>query len=158
MVGLTEFDKDLKPAPVIAKSWELSDGGKKIVFKLRDDVQWSDGKKVRAQDFEYSWKRLLDPKTASQYAYILFDIANAAEYAEGKLKDPAQVGVKRGGRSNSGRHVAPSGRPIFSPSRPSKSPIRSARISSKTIDNRWTEPGKIVTNGPFLLASWKHAE
>ena len=94
MVGLTEFDKDLKPAPVIAKSWELSDGGKKIVFKLRDDVQWSDGKKVRAQDFEYSWKRLLDPKTASQYAYILFDIVNAAEYAQGKLKDPAQVGVK----------------------------------------------------------------
>ena len=63
-------------------------------FSLRDDVQWTDGKKVRAQDFEYSWKRLLNPKTASQYAYILFDIANAQEYAEGKLKDPAAVGVK----------------------------------------------------------------
>ena len=62
MVGLTEFDKDLKPAPVIAKSWEFQEGGKKIVFHLRDDVQWSDGKTVRAQDFEYSWKRLLDPK------------------------------------------------------------------------------------------------
>ena len=66
MVGLTEFDKNLKPAPVIAKSWDVLDGGKKIVFHLRDDVLWSDGKKVRAQDFEYSWKRLLNPNTASQ--------------------------------------------------------------------------------------------
>ena len=89
MVGLTEFDKDLKPAPVIAKSWEILDGGKKFVFHLRDDVQWTDGKKVRAQDFAYSWIRLLDPKTASQYAYILFDIVNAQEFAVGKLKDAA---------------------------------------------------------------------
>ncbi|MBI2532354.1 MAG: hypothetical protein HYW03_09105 [Deltaproteobacteria bacterium] len=71
MVGLTEFNKELKPAPVVAKSWEVLDGGKKLVFHLRDDVAWSDGKKVRAQDFEYSWKRLLSPKTASEYAYIL---------------------------------------------------------------------------------------
>src|SRR6185295_10666187 len=94
MVGLTEFDKDLQPAPVIAKSWDFHDGGKRIVFHLRDDVQWSDGKKVRAQDFEYSWKRLLSPKTASQYAYILFDVANAQEFNEGKLKDAASVGVQ----------------------------------------------------------------
>jgi oligopeptide transport system substrate-binding protein len=65
MVGLTEFDKQLKPAPVIAKSWDILEGGRKLVFHLRDDVTWSDGKKVRAQDFEYSWKRLLDPQTAS---------------------------------------------------------------------------------------------
>ena len=48
MVGLTEFDKQLKPAPVIAKSWEFLEGGRKLVFHLRDDVTWSDGKKVRA--------------------------------------------------------------------------------------------------------------
>src|SRR4026209_1133490 len=94
MVGLTEFDRELKPSPVIATSWDVSEGGKKIVFKLRDDVQWSDGKKVRAQDFEYSWKRLLNPKTASQYAYILFDVANAQEYNEGKVKNASSVGVQ----------------------------------------------------------------
>ena len=76
---------------MIAKSWELLEGGKKMVFHLRDDVQWTDGKKVRAQDFEYSWKRLLNPKTASQYAYILFDIVNAQEYAEGKIKDALET-------------------------------------------------------------------
>ncbi|HEY7217784.1 MAG TPA: ABC transporter substrate-binding protein, partial [Candidatus Binatia bacterium] len=94
MVGLTEFDKDLKPAPVIAKSWEILDGGKKIIFHLRDDVQWTDGKRVRAQDFEYSWKRLLNPKTGAQYAYILFDIIHAQDYNEGKIKDPTSVGVQ----------------------------------------------------------------
>ena len=154
MVGLTEFDKELKPAPVIAKSWELSDGGKKIVFKLRDDVQWSDGKPVRAQDFEYSWKRLLDPKTASQYAYILFDIANAAEYAQGKLKDPAQVGVKAADDHTlvvTLKHPAAYFLAIttFEVTYPQRQDI------IEKYDNRWTQPGNIVTNGPFLLASWK---
>ena len=47
MVGLTEFNKELKPAPVVAKSWDVLDGGKKLVFHLRDDVAWSeDGKHV----------------------------------------------------------------------------------------------------------------
>ncbi len=88
----------------------LSDGGKKIVFHLRDDVQWSDGKKVRAQDFEYSWKRLLNPKTASQYAYILFDIVNAARIRRGKTQGPVGSRRQGAGRSNPGRHSAPPGR------------------------------------------------
>ena len=113
MVGLTEFDKELKPAPVIAKSWDVLEDGKKIIFHLRDDVQWTDGKKVRAQDFEYSWKRLLNPKTASQYAYILFDIVNAQEYAEGKIKDSIDGRRQSAGRSNPHRYFASSCR-LFS--------------------------------------------
>lgn len=154
MVGLTEFDKDLKPAPVIAKSWEFSDGGKKIVFKLRDDVPWSDGKKVRAQDFEYSWKRLLDPKTASQYAYILFDIVNAAAFAQGKLKDASQVGVKALDDQTlavSLNHPASYFLAIttFEVTYPQRQDV------IEKHDSQWTKPGNIVTNGPFILASWK---
>lgn len=154
MVGLTEFDKKLQPAPVIAQSWELLDGGKKIVFKLRDDVQWTDGKKVRAQDFEYSWKRLLDPKTASQYAYILFDIVNAAAYAQGKLKDPSQVGVRAEDDRTlvvSLNHPAAYFLAIttFEVTYPQRRDI------IEKHGNRWTQPGNIVTNGPFTLASWK---
>ena len=155
MVGLTEFDKELKPAPVIAKSWEFQDGGKKIIFQLRDDVQWTDGKKVRAQDFEYSWKRLLNPKTASQYAYILFDIVNAQEYAEGKIKDPAAVGVKAENDQTlvvTLRHPASYFLAIttFEVTYPQRQDV------IEKHDTRWTEPGNIVTNGPFRLASWKH--
>ena len=155
MVGLTEFDKALKPAPVIAKSWDVLDGGKKIVFHLRDDVQWTDGKKVRAQDFEYSWKRLLRPKTASQYAYILFDIVNAQEYAEGKIKDPSTVGVQAQDEQTlvvTLRHPAAYFLAIttFEVTYPQRQDVIEKFV------NRWTEPGNIVTNGPFLLSSWKH--
>jgi oligopeptide transport system substrate-binding protein len=155
MVGLTEFDKNLKPAPVIASSWDVLDGGKRIVFHLRNDVLWSDGRKLRAQDFEYSWKRLLNPKTASQYAYILFDIANAQEYAEGKLKDPAAVGVRAQDDQTlmvTLRHPASYFLAIttFEVTYPQREDI------VEKFSNRWTEPGNIVTNGPFLLSSWKH--
>ncbi|MGE5220692.1 MAG: peptide ABC transporter substrate-binding protein [Chloroflexota bacterium] len=155
MVGLTEFDRDLKPAPVIAKSWELLDGGKKIVFHLRDDVKWTDGKIVRAQDFEYSWKRLLNPKTASQYAYILFDIVNAQEYAEGKIKDASSVGVAAQDDQTlvvTLRHPASYFLAIttFEVTFPQRQDV------IEKFANRWTEPENIVTDGPFRLVSWKH--
>jgi oligopeptide transport system substrate-binding protein len=155
MVGLTEFDKDLKPAPVIAKSWDLLDRGATIVFHLRDDVQWSDGQKVRAQDFEYSWKRLLNPKTASEYAYTLFDIVNAQEYAEGKLTDPSAVGVRAQDDTTLVvrlRHPASYFLAIttFEVTFPQRQDI------IEKFESRWTDPANIVTNGPFLLSSWKH--
>ena len=155
MVGLTEFDKALKPAPMIAKSWDVLDGGKKIVFHLRDDVQWTDGKKVRAQDFEYSWKRLLDPKTASQYAYTLFDLVNAQEYNEGKIKDASSVGVRAEDDQTLAvtlRHPAA----YFIAITTFEVTFPERRDVVGKFAERWTEPGNIVTNGPFRLASWKH--
>jgi len=155
MVGLTEFNKELKPAPVIAKSWDLLDGGKKLVFHLRDDVKWSDGKSVRAQDFEYSWKRLLDPKTAAEYAYILFDIVNAQEYNEGKITDAAAVGVQALDDATLAvqlRHPASYFLALttFEVTFPQRQDI------VEKFASRWTEPENIVTNGPFLLSEWKH--
>jgi oligopeptide transport system substrate-binding protein len=157
MVGLTEFDKDLKPAPVVAKSWDILEGGNKIVFHLRDDVQWSDGKKVRAQDFEYSWKRLLNPKTASEYAYILFDIANAQEYHEGKIAESSAVGVQAPDEATlvvQLRHPASYFLAIttFEVTFPQRQDI------IEKFESRWTDPQNIVTNGPFLLSSWKHED
>jgi len=157
MVGLTEFDKNLKPAPVVARSWDILDGGKKFVFHLRDDVTWSDGKKVSAKDFEYSWKRLLDPKTASEYAYILFDIVNAQEFSEGKIQDPGQVGVKAKDDWTLEvqlKHPASYFLSIttFEVTYPERQDI------VEKFGSKWTEPGNIVTNGPFLLSSWKHED
>ena len=157
MVGLTEFDKQLKPAPVIAKSWDMLDGGKKIIFHLRDDVQWSDGQKVRAQDFEYSWKRLLNPKTASEYAYILFDIVNAQEYHEGKVAEPREVGVQAQDDVTLAvqlRHPASYFLAIttFEVTFPQRQDI------VEKFESRWTDPSNIITNGPFLLSAWKHED
>ncbi|MCZ6623742.1 MAG: peptide ABC transporter substrate-binding protein [Deltaproteobacteria bacterium] len=155
MVGLTEFDKELKPAPVIAKSWDILEGGKKIVFHLRDDVTWTDGKKVRARDFEYSWKRLLNPKTAAEYAYILFDILNAEEYNRGKISDESLVGVKaRDDWTLEVRLKHPTSYFIAITTFEVTYPQR--RDIVEKFGTKWTEPDNIITNGPFLLSSWKH--
>ena len=94
MEGLTQYNDKLEPVPAIAKRWEFSGDKKMITFYLRDDVFWSDGKPVTAMDFEYSWKRLLTPATAAEYAYFLFDVENAYEYYSWKIEDADSVGVK----------------------------------------------------------------
>ncbi|MFD3158200.1 peptide ABC transporter substrate-binding protein [Haloimpatiens sp. FM7330] len=94
--GLTRLEQDengkdvVKPAG--AKSWEHNDKGTVWKFHLRD-YEWSDGKKVTAKDFEYSMKRILDPKTASSIAYLLSPIKNADEYNSNKVSRDS-VGVK----------------------------------------------------------------
>ena len=75
--GLTELHPaTLEPMPDIAQGWELSEDGTTYTFHLRDSV-WSDGTPVTAHDFEWSWKRVLDPQTASKYATIMYPIRNA---------------------------------------------------------------------------------
>ena len=70
MDGLTKFSHEHKPEPTLAESWEISEDGKTFVFKIREGVVWSDGVPLRAQDFVYSWNRILDPATAGDYAYL----------------------------------------------------------------------------------------
>lgn len=73
--GLTRYDaKTHAPAPGVAESWEISPDGKTYVFHLRADARWTDGRPVTARDFAYSWRRVVDPKIGSEYAYILFPI------------------------------------------------------------------------------------
>lgn len=155
MEGLTQYNERLEPIPAIAKRWEFSENGRVITFYLRDDVKWTDGQPVTAQQFEYSWKRLLNPNTAAQYAYFLFDIENAAEYNAGKIKDAGQVGVKA---------LSPTvlqvrlKRPVsYFPSLTTfivTFPQRRDVIEQH--GDHWTDPEHIVTNGPFTLDQWHH--
>lgn len=75
--GLTRLEVDEKGKDVVkpagAEKWDVSEDGLKWTFYLRD-YEWSDGKKVTAKDYEYGIKRNLDPKTASEYAYLLAPI------------------------------------------------------------------------------------
>ena len=80
--GVVRLDaKTMLPAPGVAESWDISGDGKTYVFRLRENARWSDGRPVTASDFVYSWKRLLDPKTASEYAYIAFPIRFAEAFS-----------------------------------------------------------------------------
>lgn len=75
--GLVELHPaTLDPMPDIAERWEISEDGKTYTFHLRQS-EWSDGTPVTAHDFEWSWKRVLDPATASKYATIMYPIRDA---------------------------------------------------------------------------------
>jgi len=87
MEGLAGYDAKLRPIPALAEKWTVSKDGKIYTYTLRSNVQWSDGAPLTAQHFFDSWERVLNPKTASEYAYFLFDIEGAKEYNEGKLTD-----------------------------------------------------------------------
>lgn len=74
----------LEPLPDIAHNWVVSDDGRTYTFHLRS-TQWSDGQPLTAHDFEWSLRRLLDPKTASKYANIAYDLKHAMAFHQRAL-------------------------------------------------------------------------
>ena len=66
--GLVRYDKDIKIVPDLAESWKISDDKLKILFKLRKDVKWQDGKPFTSKDVEFTYKLYIDPKTPTAYA------------------------------------------------------------------------------------------
>lgn len=84
--------KDGKPTPGLAKSGKVSKDGKTWTFKIRN-AKWSNGDKITAQDFVYSWRRTLKPSTKSTYAYLFSGIKNADKVNAGKLS-PDKIGIK----------------------------------------------------------------
>lgn len=80
----------------LAKKVDVSDDGKTYTVTLRDNLKWSDGSKLTAKDFVYSWQRIVNPETASEYAYLVSEahVANAAEINSGQITDLNQLGVK----------------------------------------------------------------
>ena len=82
---------DVKPG--IAESWDESEDGLTYTFHLRKDAKWSDGEPITAADFEYSWKRLVNPETASPYAFIGDCLKNGQAIEKGKM-DVEELGVK----------------------------------------------------------------
>ncbi len=92
--GLVSLDDNLEPAPDIAKSWKVSDDGKTYTFYLRQDVKFHDGRKVKAEDFKYSWERAADPETGSHTAATyLGDIVGVREVLAGESKEISGVRV-----------------------------------------------------------------
>jgi oligopeptide transport system substrate-binding protein len=93
--GLMRVDPETaRPIPGLAERYTNSPDGLVYTFYLRTNLQWSTGGRITAHDFVYSWLRVLDPATASEYAGQLFYIKNAEAYYKRELKDPEQVGVK----------------------------------------------------------------
>ena len=152
MEGLVQIEKGLKVAPAIAESWRISRDGRVYTFKLRRGVKWSDGALVKAGDFYESWKRLLTPATAASYAYMLFDVENAEKFYKGEIKDFKEVGIKApDDHTFEVRLARPVAYWIYLPTFWVTFPVRKDLIEKHGRD--WVRPGKMVTTGPFTLAS-----
>jgi len=84
----------LEPEPGVAQSWDVSEDGRIITFHINPEAKWSNGDPMTAQDYVWSWQRLLSPALGGEYAYMLFPLKNAEEFSSGRLTDFSQVGVK----------------------------------------------------------------
>src|SRR5690606_37016060 len=92
--GLMRYDPEtLRPLPGMAERWEMDEDEVHYRFHLRPDAKWSDGRPVTAHDFEYAWKRVLDPTTGAQYAAMLWDLKGGKAYNLGR-GDADSVGVR----------------------------------------------------------------
>jgi oligopeptide transport system substrate-binding protein len=155
MIGLTQYTEKLDVVPAIASSWDVLDGGKRYVFHLRPDVKWTDGRPVVAGDFEYAWKRLLNPETAGPYAFFLYAIHNAENYNTGKIKDASQVGVRAlDDKTLEVLLDRPTAYFIYLTAYGPAYPARKDLIDKYGAS--WTEPRNLVTDGPFMLKKWEH--
>jgi oligopeptide transport system substrate-binding protein len=155
MTGLTKYNNDLRSVPSLAQNWNISPDGKTYTFYLDKNAKWSDGVPVLARDFEYGWKRILDPLTAGPYAYLLYPIKNAQKYNSGLITNPNQLGIRA---LNDYLLQVELAKPlsfflnltswcVFFPQRKD--------IIQKYGDD-WTEPGKLISCGPFKLDKWQH--
>lgn len=153
MEGLVAFDEKLHVIPALAESWDLSADGRIYRFHLRKGVSWSDGVPLRAQDFVYSWKRLLSPATAAAYAYFLHDIEGAEDFNRGKNPDFSKVGVRAlDDRTLEVRLRQRVAHWISLPTFWVTFPLREDIVTKYGQDD-WARPGRMVTVGPYVLSA-----
>jgi len=151
--GLVALSPELDVVPDVARAWEMSDGGRRFVFHLRDDVSWGDGTPVRATDFEYAWKRVLDPATRSPAAGFLQDLKGARAFKRGQGTSD-NVAVRAHDEATLAVELeAPVGYFLQLLTHAAYSPV--PRHAVEAYGNGWAEPQAILSNGPFKLKAWR---
>ncbi|BDR57786.1 peptide ABC transporter substrate-binding protein [Xylocopilactobacillus apicola] len=151
--SLYRLDEKGKPQPALAQKTTISDDGKTYTFKIRPNVKWSNGDPVRAQDFVYAWKRIVDPKTAAQNAYNFFQIKNAKEINSQKA-EPDTLGVEAKDDHTFVVHLT---RPVSYFKTLVSWPLF-APVNQKVVEKYGKEYGtsadKTVSSGPFMIKDW----
>jgi len=158
---VTNDPQDLHPVPGQAESWEISEDGRVYTFHLRAGLKWSNGDPITADDFVQSYKRMLTPSFAAEYASMLYNfVQGAEEYYNGQLKDFSQVGFKAlDARTLQVALKKPTPyllKLIASHYAWNVVPIKVIEKFGP-IDQRrsdWTKATNLVSNGPFKLKEW----
>ncbi len=151
-MGLVVQDAKAELIPGAAESWKVSDDGKVYTFKLREGAKWSDGTPVTADDFVFSFRRLLDPATAAEYASMLYVVKNGEAVNTGKAK-PEELGVKAVDPSTLEVTLnAPT--PYFLEMLTHQSTYAISKANVEKFGAEFVKPGNLVTNGAYTLTEF----
>jgi len=153
MEGLLRYDEHNRLAPGIAERWEINEDG--ALFHLRPNARWSDGKPLTAHDFVFAWQVALDPKTASEYSFILYPVKNAEAINKGELP-LSDIGARaiddRTLEVTFERPIAYFDKLVaFS----TYYPIRQDFYES-TDGSYGSDAHTLLYNGPFVISRWVH--
>ena len=162
MDPLVKLDDDLNPVPNAAESFETSEDGTTVTFVLRDDLKWTNGDPVTAEDFEYAWKRTVSPELGADYAYQFYGIVGAQDYngCDPKKDDCAALADKMGVNAVDEKTLEvtlTSPQPWFVQQVAHHSFLAVHKATVDQFGDKWTEAANIVTNGPFKLERWEHS-
>lgn len=157
---VSENPKDLHPEPAMAESWDISPDKLVYTFHLRANLKWSNGEPLAASDLVASFKRMLTPSLAAEYSYLLWFVDGAEDFNNGKLTDFSKVGFSAPDERTfvvKLRSPTPfllklmAGHYTWWPV-PVKEIARYGDVAAKGVP--WTQPGRLVGNGPFILKEW----
>ena len=152
--GLIAYDEEARLTPGVAERWEIREDG--ATFWLRDNAMWSDGVPVTAHDFEFAWKRVLDPATAAEYSFIFYSIKNAEAINSGQL--PKEMLGVRAVNDYQLEVEFEQPTPYFDKlvAFSSYSPVREDFYNS-TNDRFGADADELVYNGPYMVTEWVHS-
>ena len=162
--NLLKVDKDGKVVPGLAQKYEISEDQLTWTFYLRDGLKWSDGTDFTAEDFVYSWQRMVDPNVAAPYAQTVlgmvegYDEAIGLPDAEGNTTidpDPTKLKVEATDDKTLVVHLA-TPTPYFDKlaSFVSLSPVKKDVVEANP-DGWSIDPKTYISTGPFKLTDWK---
>ena len=150
--GLVVKDNKGEVVPGVAEKWELSDDGKLYRFTLRANAKWSNGDPVKASDFVFAYRRIMNPETGAKYANILYPILNAEKVNKGQAK-PEELGVKAvDDRTLEIRLEQPTPYFIELLTHQTGLPVHPASVEKFGKD--YVKPGNLVSNGAYTLAEF----
>jgi len=151
--GLVRFDEDLTIIPDIASSWSLSEDQRTYTFHLRKNVRFSNGRKVRAEDFRYSFERVLTPGTKAPLTWVLDKIEGAGDFISGKAATVSGIRVK-GDQTLVLRLEKP-----FGPFLSLLAMVTAYVVPREDVERLGQDFGMHPAgSGPFVLREWKHGQ
>lgn len=153
--GLCSYNDKGEVELALADKYEVSEDGLTYTFTMKDGLKWSDGSELTAKDFEYSWKRAADPKTAADYSYMYNGIATNED---GSLN----VKASEDGKTFVVNLKAPCAYFLDLCTFPTFYPVPQASVEAEegweTNPGLWAQEAGFVSNGAFVLKEWKHNE